>query len=483
MHRTVKLFSPDIAHMTLRLFDTYTRSLRDFVPLRPDEVTLYACGPTVYDYAHIGNLRTYLFEDVLRRVLEFNGYKVKHVMNITDVGHLVSDADSGEDKIEKGSRRTGKSAWKIAEFYTQAFKKDLHALNILEPTIWCRATDHISEQIAAIRCIEKKGFTYRTSDGIYFDTSRLPSYGYLARLDIEGLNAGIRVDKGEKRHPTDFALWKFSLPAQKRQMEWDSPWGVGFPGWHIECSAMATKYLGPFFDIHCGGQDHIPVHHTNEIAQTEACYGTSLANYWLHGYFLQLDDAKMSKSSGEFLQMQSLLDRGYDPLAYRLLCLLAHYRANLNFTWESLDGAAAALNRLRTALYNWGPPESVDKEYVTRFAAQINADLNTPRAIAVIWELVKSDLPPGTKKSTLLRFDQVLGLRLAEWQPSVEVVPDHIMVLVNERQQARADKRWADADKLRDHIRAAGFDIEDTPEVPRVRPIRSHPAIQDTESN
>ncbi|RPI20789.1 MAG: cysteine--tRNA ligase, partial [Chloroflexota bacterium] len=262
--------------MDLRLYDTYTRSLRDFEALNPPDVGLYTCGPTVWDYAHIGNLRSYIFEDILRRTLEFAGFNVKHVMNITDVGHLVSDADTGEDKMEKGSRLSGKSAWDIAAFYTQVFQDDLRRLNILEPTIWCRATDHIREQIEFVQDLEAKGFTYRTSDGIYFDTSRLDDYGYLARLDIEGLRAGTRVDMGDKRNPTDFALWKFSPPGQKRQMEWDSPWGVGFPGWHIECSAMSAKYLGSFFDIHTGGEDHIPVHHTNEIAQTKARYGTRL---------------------------------------------------------------------------------------------------------------------------------------------------------------------------------------------------------------
>ncbi len=316
--------------MTLQLFDTYTRRLRDFEPLHPPQVGLYTCGPTVYDYAHIGNLRTYVFEDILRRVLDFNGYAVKHVMNITDVGHLVSDADTGDDKMEKGSQRTGKSAWAIAQLYTAAFRGDLRRLNIVEPTIWCKATDHIPEQIDLIRCIETKGYTYRTSDGIYFDTSKLSDYGYLARLDVAGLQAGARIDLGEKRHVTDFALWKFSPSDQKRQMEWDSPWGLGFPGWHIECSAMSTKYLGVFFDIHCGGEDHISVHHPNEIAQTQACYGTHLANFWLHGYFLQLDDAKMAKSAGDFLRLQTLIDRGYDPVAYRWFCLNAHYRAKLN---------------------------------------------------------------------------------------------------------------------------------------------------------
>jgi cysteinyl-tRNA synthetase len=461
--------------MTLRLFDTYTRSRRTFAPLQPPAVGLYACGPTVYDYAHIGNLRTYIFEDILRRVLDFNGYTVTHVMNITDVGHLVSDADTGEDKMEKGARRTGKSAWAIAEFYTQAFKEDLRRLNILEPTIWCRATAHIPEQIEAIRCIEAKGFTYRTSDGIYFDTSKFPGYGRLARLDITGLQAGVRVDMGEKRHPTDFALWKFSPSDQQRQMEWESPWGVGFPGWHIECSAMSATYLGPFFDIHCGGEDHIAVHHTNEIAQTEACHGTHLANYWLHGHFLQLDEAKMAKSTGDFLRVQTLMERGYDPLAYRFFCLSAHYRAKLNFTWDSLDGAATALQRLRLATDSWGPPDRADAEYMQRFTEQINDDLNLPQAMAVTWDMVRSDLPAATKKATLLQFDRVLGLQLTKWQPPEAAVPEALMTLVQQRQQARAEKRWKDADALREQINVAGYEIEDRPEGPRVHSRKSRP--------
>jgi cysteinyl-tRNA synthetase len=461
--------------MTLRLFDTYARSRRDFVPLQPPAVGLYACGPTVYDYAHIGNLRTYIFEDILRRVLDFNGYTVTHVMNITDVGHLVSDADTGEDKMEKGARRTGKSAWAIAEFYTQAFKEDLRRLNILDPTIWCRATEHIPEQIEAIRCIEAKGFTYRTSDGIYFDTSRFPGYGRLARLDITGLQAGVRIDMGEKRHPTDFALWKFSPSDHKRQMEWETPWGVGFPGWHIECSAMSAKYLGPFFDIHCGGEDHISVHHTNEIAQTEACHGTHLANYWLHGHFLQLDEAKMAKSTGDFLRVQTLMERGYDPLAYRFFCLSAHYRAKLNFTWDSLDGAATALQRLRLATDGWGSPDRADAEYMQKFTEQINDDLNLPRAMAVTWDVVRSGLPAATKKATLLQFDRVLGLRLTKWQPPEEAVPEALMTLVQQRQQARAEKRWKDADALREQIKVAGYEIEDTPQGPRVQSRKSRP--------
>ena len=396
--------------MNLQLYDTYTRSTREFQPLKGKQVGLYTCGPTVYDYAHIGNLRTYVFEDVLRRVLEFNGYEVNHVMNITDVGHLVSDADSGEDKMEKGARRTGQSAWEIADYYTQCFRDDMRSLNIQEPDIWCKATDHITEQIEFIKCIDKKGYTYATSDGIYFDTSSLTNYGYMARLNIEGQQAGARIDLGEKRHITDFALWKFSPKDQKRQMEWDSPWGVGFPGWHIECSAMSAKYLGEFFDIHCGGEDHIPVHHTNEIAQTEACYGTRLANFWMHGYFLQLDEAKMSKSTGEFLRVKTLADQGYDPLAYRVFLLSAHYRTKLNFNWEALEGAARSLDRLRNLCYELGEPGIIDEPLADKFLCQINDDLNMPRGMAVVWDLARSDLPPSTKKATLLLFDRVLGL-------------------------------------------------------------------------
>jgi cysteinyl-tRNA synthetase len=453
----------------LHLFDTYTRQLRKFEPLDPPEVGIYTCGPTVYNYAHIGNLRTYIGEDLLRRVLEFSGFQVRHVMNITDVGHLTSDADTGEDKMEESARTTGRTAWELAEFYTRQFQDDLRHLNILFPSIWCKATDHIPEQIAFIQQIEEKGFTYRTSDGIYFDTSRLVDYGFLARLDIEGLQAGMRVDMGEKRSPTDFALWKFSPPGQQRQMEWDSPWGAGFPGWHIECSAMSARYLGTFFDIHTGGEDHISVHHTNEIAQTQAAHGTRLANFWIHFYFLQLNEAKMSKSTGGFLRLQDVIDLGYDPFVYRFFCLSGHYRAKLNFTWETMDGAATALDRLRSAAYEWGEPGAVDESYADRFAEHINDDLNLPRALALTWELVKSDLPPSTKKATLLLFDRVLGLDLANWKPREEDVPEPILALVAQRQQARGEKRWADADDLRRQVIEAGYEIEDTPQGPKVK--------------
>ncbi len=452
----------------LMLYDNYARERRRFEPLAAGAVGLYTCGPTVYDYQHIGNFRTFLFEDWLKRVLEWNGYAVRHVMNITDVGHLTSDADTGEDKMEKGARRTGKSAWEIAQLFTDAFVADMARLNMEVPATLCRATDHIPEQIAFIADIENNGFAYRTSDGIYFDTRLQPDYGWLARLDKAGLEAGKRVELGEKRSITDFALWKFSTPGGTRQMEWPSPWGIGFPGWHIECSAMAQKYLGDFFDIHCGGEDHIPVHHTNEIAQTEARVGTRLANFWLHAYFLLSNDAKMAKSAGEFLRLQSLVDRGYDPLAYRYLCLTAHYRTQLNFTWDALDAAAKGLDRLRAGVFALDDAgvsvAAVDASYRDRFTAEINDDLNLPRALALGWEVLRGDLPPDAKKATILGFDRVLGLGLAAWSPKTEDVPEPVAALAAARAAARQSRQWAEADRLRAELLGAGWEMEDRPD-------------------
>jgi cysteinyl-tRNA synthetase len=451
----------------LVLYDNFTRSQRRFEPLASDKsVGLYTCGPTVYDYQHIGNHRTFLFEDILKRVLVWNGHRVKHVMNVTDVGHLVSDADEGEDKMEKGSRRTGRSAWEIAELYTRAFLDDLDTLRIARPDVLCRATDHIAEQIAFIRDIEAKDFTYRTDDGIYFDTSRQPSYGELARLDKTGLRAGQRVDVGNKRSGTDFALWKFATNGERRQMEWDSPWGRGFPGWHIECSAMAQKYLGDYFDIHCGGEDHLSVHHTNEIAQTEARAGTRLANFWLHGYFLVLEDStKISKSQGDFLRLASLVERGTDPLAYRYLTLTAHYRSQLTFRWDALDAASIALTRLRSAFHALPQTEAApDPNQLASFTTQLNADLNLPRALAVVWETLRSPLPDAVKRATLARFDDVLGLGLETWTPTEERIPARIQALVESRQKARQSRAYAEADSYRDALRREGWEIEDLPD-------------------
>ena len=447
--------------MSLVLYDTWTRTLRPFESLTPGQVGLYCCGPTVYDYAHIGNLRTFIFEDVLRRTLQANGYSVRHIVNITDVGHLTSDADEGEDKMEKGSRRSGESAWRIAERYTAAFKQDWRDLNLLEPTLWCRATEHIAEQIDFIQQLEDKGFTYRTADGIYFDTRQQAGYGHLARLNVDGLRAGARVAVGEKHRPTDFALWKFSPEDSARQMEWASPWGVGFPGWHIECSAMSSKYLGPWFDIHCGGEDHVSVHHSNEIAQGEACHGTRPANYWLHGAFLTLEHGKMSKSEGSFLRLQSLTDQGVDPLVYRYLCLTAHYRSTLRYSEEALAGAGVALGRLRKAYANGPEGGKVDEVFAERFLAELNQDLNMPRAMAVVWELVKSGLPPADRRATLAFVDQVLGLRLDQHRSDTPDIPAHIAALIEQRQTARRERQWALADALRDQLSALGWDIND----------------------
>lgn len=452
---------------SLVLYDNYTRSLREFAPLVADgPVGLYTCGPTVYDDQHIGNYRTFLFEDLLKRVLRWNGYAVRHVMNVTDVGHLTSDADTGEDKMEKGARRAGRSAWEIAALYTQAFEDDLRTLRILPPDVMPRATDHIPEQIAFISDLERDGYAYRTSDGLYFDTSRQADYGYLARLDKPGLEAGKRVGLGEKRNPTDFALWKFSPADSARQMEWESPWGKGFPGWHIECSAMAQHYLGDFFDIHCGGEDHIPVHHANEIAQTEARVGTRLANYWMHGYFLVANDAKMAKSAGEFLRVAALAARGYDPLAFRYLCLTSHYRTQLNFTWDALDAAATGLARMRTGFHALAsdPNARADAALVERFAACINDDLNVPRALAIAWEGLRGGVAePEIARATLARFDDVLGLGLATWLPKRDCAPEAIVALADARASARAARDWREADRLRAAIHQAGWEVDDQP--------------------
>ncbi|MDI6739428.1 MAG: cysteine--tRNA ligase [Candidatus Edwardsbacteria bacterium] len=475
--------------MDIKFYNTLTRKKEIFKPITPGQAGLYTCGPTVYDCAHIGNLRSYVFEDVLRRALEYNGIRVKHVMNITDVGHLESDADSGEDKMEKGSRRTGKSAWEIAEEYTRAFKSDLAELNNLEPHIWCKATDHIPEQIEMIRCIEAKGFTYRTSDGIYFDSSKLKGYGALTRQAAGELMAGARIEMGEKRNPTDFALWKFSPADKQRQMEWESPWGKGFPGWHIECSAMSAKYLGTLFDIHCGGEDHIAVHHNNEIAQTEAAYGTRLANYWMHCFFLLMGEDKMAKSSGEFIRLKTVVDKGYAPLAYRYFCLMGHYRSQLRFFWESLTGAQRALENLQSevkklrndpttstsSVQALSPsPRGEDADGVVEAAKQkflgaVNDDLNMPQALAVVWDLLKAEDVSAKGKLELIRdFDRVLGLKLLE-SSKQDDVPQEIVALIEKRQQARKEKQWAESDRLRAEIASHGFMVEDTPKGQTVR--------------
>ncbi|MBI2436679.1 MAG: cysteine--tRNA ligase [Candidatus Magasanikbacteria bacterium] len=459
----------------LTLYNTLTKQKEEFKPIADNKVGLYTCGPTVYNYAHIGNLRTYIFEDILRRVLEYNNFDVEHVMNITDVGHLTDDADSGEDKMEKGARREGKSAWEIAEFYTQVFKENLVDLHITEPKIWCKATDHIPEQIELVQKLIDKGVTYETSDGIYFDTTKIDDYGKLANLKNQELKEGARVDMGEKKNPHDFALWKFSPEGEQRQMEWTAFSRQGFPGWHIECSAMSMKYLGEQFDIHCGGIDHVPIHHTNEIAQSETATDIKpWVKYWMHGEFLLLDEGKMSKSADNFITLETLKTRNINPLAYRYFVLQAHYRKQLNFSWEALEAAQTGLNRLYETVRSWQNEESKIgcAEYEQKFLDFINDDLNISEALALMQKLIKSDYPIHAKKATLNKFDKVLGLGFAELKEEAEIeIPVEIQTLLDERSQARAEKNWGESDRLRDEIKKLGFEVEDTGDGQKIKKI------------
>ena len=446
----------------IQLYDTYERQKRVFVPLEAGKVKIYTCGPTVYDHPHIGNMRAYIFADILRRMFEFNGYEVKHVINITDVGHLRSDADEGEDKIEARAREQKRSAWEIAEFFTNLFKHNFGSLNIKSPTVWSKATDHIPEQVALIERLEKLGYTYKTSDGVYFDTFKLADYGHLARLDIDGMLSGARVEENpEKRNPTDFALWKFSPKDQKRQMEWDSPWGVGFPGWHIECSAMAMKYLGETIDVHTGGIDHIPVHHTNEIAQSETATGKQFARYWMHVAFLTVDGGKMSKSLGNFYTLKDIVDKGYDPLAFRYLLLTAKYSAGLNFTWNGLSGSQKALSSLRERIAEWEDTDAKpDEELLDEFRGYLNDDLNTPLAIAFLWKIVGLPISPAIKRATFAEFDKALGFGLMEIVK--DDIPAGIKALVEKRETLRKEKKWDEADKVRIELESQGYKVKDT---------------------
>lgn len=473
--------------MDITLFNTLGREKQAFKPIIPGKAGLYTCGPTVYDYQHIGNFRTFLFEDFLKRVLLYNGYDVTHIMNITDVGHLVSDADDGEDKMEKGSARTGKSVWEIAEYYTGFFMDDAKALNILPPTKYTKATEYIEEQIDMVKCLEDKGYTYKTGDGVYFDTSKLNDYGKLANLDIEGLEEGSRIEFiNEKKNKTDFALWKFSPKDEnkQRQMEWDSPWGKGFPGWHIECSAMSRKFLGDTFDIHCGGIDHVPIHHTNEIAQSEACTGKPFVHYWLHGAFLEEESGKMSKSKGEFLRLKLLIDKGYSPMDYRYLCLGTHYRKRLLFSWDILNQAKTANSRLRnrikilkeqTSNAKSANDSASGKKYKEKFLAAVNDDLNMAEALAVVWDTLKDEnVSPAEKLELVYDFDKVLGLDLEKEEEKKELdVPEEIMKMVNDRIAAKKAKDFKLADELRDKVKSLGYEIVDKKDGVEVKAINN----------
>ncbi|MBU0907893.1 MAG: cysteine--tRNA ligase [Nanoarchaeota archaeon] len=460
----------------LKLYNTLTRKKEVFKPIKKEEAGMYSCGPTVYWFQHIGNMRAYLFADALKRVLEYNGYKVKHVINVTDVGHLTSDADEGEDKMEKAAVKEGKSAEEIAGFYFKVFREDLKKLNIKEPSVWCRATEHIKEQIELIKKLEEKGFTYKTSDGIYFNSTKFKDYGKLARLKIGGLESGKRVAFGEKKHRTDFALWKFSSPGEKRQQEWKSPWGVGFPGWHVECSAMSMKYLGENFDIHTGGEDHISVHHTNEIAQSESATGKKFVDYWMHVAFLLNKGEKVSKSKGGFFTVSELQEKGYNPLDFRYLCLLTHYRKPLNFSLDNLDAAKNAHRKMIRKIVELKSEKHKGQDdtekYEELFENAINDDLNLSEAIGVVWGMLDDfNFDPKKKLKLLERFDQVLGLGIKEMKEEKVEASKEILELVKEREKLRKAKMWADADIFRERILEKGFIVSDTDDGPRLEKI------------
>lgn len=461
----------------IKLYNTLKHKKEVFRPLHDKKVGIYTCGPTVYWYAHIGNLRTYIFEDILVRVLKYNGYKVNRVMNITDVGHLTSNADTGKDKLEEGAKREKKTVWQIADFYTKAFKKDLKRLNILFPDEFIKATDTIKDQINLIKMLERKGYTYKTSDGIYFDTSKLKHYGRLWGKKEIKMRAGFRVKMvAGKKHLTDFALWKFSPKDVKRQMEWASPWGIGFPGWHTECVVMSIKELGIPFDIHCGGIDHILIHHTNEIAQAEAAYNKIMARYWLHGEFLVLKKGKMSKSEGHILTIDDLISKGFNPLSYRYLCLTCHYRKQLVFSLKSLAASQNSLNNIygkvraivsSPLLNSLKVRRDVIKSYKKKFLSFINDDLNTPRALALTQKLL-DDTKVNSKEKyyILLDFDKVLGLGLNKVK-SLKI-PQKVRKLIQKREQLRKKGLWKQADTIRKDVARLGFFIKDTSKGPQI---------------
>ena len=461
--------------MKLRLFNTMTRKIEEFYTIEPGKAKMYTCGPTVYNYAHIGNLRTYVFEDVLRRTLEYVGYEVEHVMNVTDVGHLTDDADQGEDKMVKSSRESGRSVWDIAKFYTEAFFLDIDNLNIVRPTIICNATDHIGDMIGLIKKIENNGHTYESGGNVYFSIDTFPEYGKLARLDSQELQSGARIEvDSNKKNPRDFVLWFTRSKFENQAMTWDSPWGKGYPGWHVECSAMSMRYLGEQFDIHCGGVDHINVHHTNEIAQSESATGKTWVNFWVHGEFLVMGQHKMAKSKGNFITLRTLQEENYDPLDYRYFCLGGHYRSQLQFTFDSLDAARKArlnltdkVRELRNSAESVSDLENIGdaaRAYLEAFQEHVTNDLHVPKAMSVVWTLLKDEaVPAADKLAVLFDIDRVLGLELAEIEAE-QTVDEETEKLIKEREDARANKDFARADQIRDELLEQGIELKDTPE-------------------
>ena len=467
--------------MKVYLYNTMSRTLEEFKPISDEYVGMYCCGPTVYNYAHIGNLRTYIFEDTLKRVLRHAGFKVKHVMNITDVGHLTGDGDDGEDKMEKSARESGRSVWDIAKFYTDAFFKDYDSLNNIRPDVICPATKHIGQMIKLIQRLEAGGHTYIAGGNVYFSIDTFPEYGRLARLNLDDLKSGARIDiDSNKRNPKDFVLWFTNSKFGEQAMMWDSPWGRGYPGWHIECSAMSMYYLGEQFDIHCGGIDAIPVHHTNEIAQSEAATGKKWVNYWMHGEFLLSDKGKMSKSSGEFLTMSVLTDKGYHPLDYRYFCLGATYRTQLQFSYQGMDGAKAARQGLVDRVASLGDAvaevsalSEKTRSYMDQFDGFVCNDLGTARALSVLWTMLKDDgISNAEKRYAVNYMDQVLGLGLDEVKAKKDDgsdVPEEVMKLVDLRVQAKKNKDWTSADLYRKQIDEMGYILKDTPTGPSLQ--------------
>lgn len=459
----------------MKVYNTLSRKKEDFKPINDKEVRIYSCGPTVYNYAHIGNLRTYVFMDMLRRVLEYNGYSLKHAMNITDVGHLVSDEDDGEDKMLKGAREQKKTPWEIAEYYTGVFMKDIKALNIEIPEIVPKATEHIPEMLAFVKGLVDKGYGYETSDGIYFDIQKFDGYGKLSKANLEEQIAGARVEVNEeKHHPADFALWKKA--PREHIMQWESQWGMGYPGWHIECSAMGRKYLGDVFDIHTGGVDHIPVHHENEIAQSEALLGKPAVNYWMHGEFMMVNNGKMSKSLGNTYTVEDLRKKGYDPLAFRYMCLNAHYRNKLNFTWEVMQSAQVSYDRFIEGVQSHkNGTEIVEAAVINGFLSDfedaVNDDLNIPKALGIAWNAVRYGKKSQQIFELLTGMNKIFGFDLdrQKSERSEPEISDEVRRLVEERQQARKEKNWKRSDEIRDELKAMGIVVEDTPEGPKVK--------------
>lgn len=457
----------------MKIYNTLSRKIEEFKPMDQSEVKMYSCGPTVYGYAHIGNLRAYLFMDTLRRTLKYNGYTLKHVMNITDVGHLTSDADEGEDKMLKAAKKEKKNPFEIAEFYMDAFLKDIGKLNIDQPEIIARATEHIDVMEKYVQKIIENAYTYETENTIYFDTSKLDKYGVLSNRNVEEQKAGARVEfDSEKKNISDFALW-IKAP-ENHLMKWDTFWGKCYPGWHLECSAMSYQYLGEQFDIHTGGIDHIPIHHENEIAQAQGFCGKIPAKFWMHVDFLTIDDGKMSKSLNNLYTLQDLADRGYEPLVYRMFNFTSNYRNKINFTWDTMDSSKVALSRLREGfLKHKNGTEMVESEilqdFENRFLEAINDDLNMPVAMSVVWEVVKYPKKSKQLMDLLVKFDQVLGFDLEYYEPKEEELPEEILELVRQRDEARQNKNWAESDRLRDMLMEKGYIVKDTKEGTEVK--------------